>query len=56
MYDQEGTGYIDGKQLKHVLLNLGEKLSEEEVEELLKEANLDSDGQLNYSSELPPFK
>lgn len=50
VFDREGTGYLDAKSLKHVLLNLGEKLDEEMVEEMLKEANLDADGQLNYTS------
>ncbi|XP_053395923.1 calmodulin-like isoform X2 [Mercenaria mercenaria] len=50
VFDREGTGYLDAKQLKHVLLNLGEKLDEKEVDELLKEADLDADGQLNYTS------
>lgn len=49
MFDREGTGYLDAKQLKHVLVNLGEKLEDAEVDELLKEANLDADGQLNYT-------
>lgn len=50
MFDREGSGYIDGKELRHALLNLGEKLTEEEVDDLMKEAGVDTDGQLNYSS------
>ncbi len=30
------------------MLNLGEKLTEEECDELVDEADLDGDGQINY--------
>ena len=48
MFDREGSGYLEAKELKKVLLNLGEQMSSEEVEDMLKVANLDQDGQLNY--------
>jgi Ca2+-binding EF-hand superfamily protein len=35
-------------QLRHVMVNLGEKLTEEEVEEMIREADVDGDGQVNY--------
>ena len=35
-------------QLRHVMINLGEKLTEEEVELMIKEADTDGDGQVNY--------
>ena len=35
-------------ELKHVMTNLGEKLSEEEVNEMINEADTDGDGQINY--------
>ncbi len=30
------------------MTNLGEKLSEQEVEEMIREADVDNDGQVNY--------
>lgn len=31
------------------MTNLGEKLSDNEVEEMIREADVDGDGQINYS-------
>lgn len=36
VFDKEGTGYIGVGELRYVLTSLGEKLSDEEVDELLK--------------------
>lgn len=35
-------------ELRHVMTNLGEKLSDNEVEEMIREADVDGDGQINY--------
>ena len=35
-------------QLRHVMTNLGEKLSDEDVDEMIREADVDGDGQVNY--------
>lgn len=32
------------------MTNLGEKLTEEEVDEMIKEADVDGDGQINYGT------
>ena len=32
-------------QLRHVMTNLGEKLTDEEVDEMIREADVDGDGQ-----------
>jgi len=37
-----------GMQLRHVMTKLGEKLSEEEVDDMIREADVDGDGQVNY--------
>ncbi|KAI4501129.1 hypothetical protein M0802_003932 [Mischocyttarus mexicanus] len=48
VFDKNKDGLISSKELRHVMTNLGEKLSEEEVDDMIKEADLDGDGMVNY--------
>lgn len=47
------TGFIGVGQLKYILTNLGEKMSEDEVDELLKAVDTSS-GQVNYTGRRHP--
>lgn len=49
VFDRDGTGFISAVELRHVMANLGEKLTDEEVAEMIREADMDGDGQINYS-------
>ncbi|CAI8507972.1 unnamed protein product [Hanseniaspora opuntiae] len=46
VFDKNGDGYISSAELKHVLTSIGEKLSDAEVDEILKEV-ADGQGQIN---------
>lgn len=48
VFDREGNGLITAQELRHVMTNLGEKLSAEEADEMIREADVDGDGQINY--------
>lgn len=48
------TGFIGVGQLKYILTNLGEKMTDDEVDELLKAVDTSS-GQVNYTGEQPPY-
>jgi len=48
VFDKDMTGFIGVGQLKYILTNLGEKMSDDEVEELLKIVDTSS-GQVNYT-------
>ncbi|XP_058788853.1 calmodulin-A-like isoform X3 [Phymastichus coffea] len=48
VFDKNNDGLISSVELRHVMTNLGEKLSEEEVDDMIKEADLDGDGMVNY--------
>jgi len=49
-FDREGQGFISSAELRHVIANLGERLSDEEVEQILKWTDTveDLDGNLKY--------
>ena len=51
MFDKDGNGLINAAELRHVMTNLGEKLTDHEVDEMMKEADIDGDGQLNYEGQ-----
>lgn len=46
-FDKDGNGYISSAELRHLLTHLGEKLNDEEVEQLLT-GQEDSQGNVNY--------
>ena len=48
VFDRDGNGFISVIDLTDVLLKIGEKLSQEEVEELMSEADIDGDGNIYY--------
>ena len=46
--EKDGNGFISAAELRHVMTNLGEKLTDAEVNEMIGEADIDGDGQVNY--------
>ncbi|TMS35657.1 hypothetical protein L596_003015 [Steinernema carpocapsae] len=49
VFDKDNDGYISARELSFVMCNLGEKLSEDEVIDMIKEADLDGDGRVNFA-------
>lgn len=49
MFDRNGDGFISAPELRIVMTNLGEKLTDEEVDDMIREADLDGDGVVSYS-------
>ncbi|KAL3874254.1 hypothetical protein ACJMK2_037294 [Sinanodonta woodiana] len=48
IFDKDNDGFISNSELRHWLTTLGEKLTDEEVEEMIKETDTDGDGLINY--------
>ncbi|CAG9807577.1 unnamed protein product [Chironomus riparius] len=48
VFDKNGDGFVSIDELKFVLTNLGERLTDQEMNEILKDADVDGDGKLNF--------
>ena len=48
VFDKNGDNLISAAELRHVMTTLGEKLTDQEVDEMIREADVDGDGQINY--------
>ncbi|XP_033764297.1 calmodulin-like [Pecten maximus] len=48
-FDKGNNGLISAAEIRHALVNLEEKLTDEEVDELIREADPDGDGYIRYS-------
>mmetsp|Transcript_32624 Transcript_32624/g.89977 ORF Transcript_32624/g.89977 Transcript_32624/m.89977 type:complete len:150 (-) Transcript_32624:84-533(-) len=48
VFDRDGDGFISAGELCSAMKNLGECLTDAEVDEMIREADMDGDGQINY--------
>jgi len=48
VFDTDGNGSITADELRQIFNNLGEKLTDEEISDMIQEADKDGDGEINY--------
>ena len=48
LFDKDNSGEIDKKELKHIFVELGRYMPEEQVERVMELADKDGSGTLNY--------
>lgn len=48
VFDKENNGHISVAELRHIMTNMGEKLTDEEVDEMIEFAEPDNNGEINY--------
>ena len=48
VFDKDGNGFISAAELRHIMTNIGEKNTGEEVDEMIREADIGGDGKINY--------
>lgn len=49
VFDRDGDGLITGEELRLTMNNLGEPITEEEVRDMIAEADIDGDGKINFA-------
>lgn len=54
VFDKDRSGFVGKGQIKYILTNLGEKMSEEEVDELFKSTIDASNNEVDYRGKLDP--
>jgi len=52
---KDGNGFITAPELRHVMLNLGVELSDDEVDEMIREADINGDGEVDYEGKFGSF-
>ncbi len=48
MFDRNKDGYVVADEIKYVMKKLGHKLSDKDVEEIIRRGDENSDGKLDY--------
>ena len=46
VFDRDGSGTISTSDFRHIMSNLGERLTDDEMDEMVRDANVDADGKL----------
>lgn len=49
VFDKNGDGYISASELKSVMESLGEEMTDEQIHEMIREADTDGNGLIDYS-------
>lgn len=48
-FDKDGSGYISRSELREVMKSLGENLTDEDIDEMMNEADSDGDGTISFA-------
>lgn len=50
VFDRDNNGFISAAELRHVMTSIGEKLTDDEVDEMIREADQDGDGRIDCTT------
>jgi calmodulin len=49
VFDRNGDGFISKSEFKHCMMHFGEQFTDDEVEEMISEADSNRDGRIDYA-------
>ena len=49
VFDRNGDGFISKNEFKRCMMHFGEKFTDDEVEEMIAEADINNDGRIDYT-------
>ena len=49
VFDRNGDGYISKAEFKHCMMHFGEQFTDDEVEEMISDADSNNDGKIDYT-------
>ena len=50
VFDRDGNGTISADELRHLMKSIGEDLTDQDIDEMIKEADKDGDGNIDCES------
>lgn len=51
IFDQDGDGFIDAEDIGRTMEELGEKLTADDVQQMVREADADGNGKINFEGQ-----
>ena len=52
VFDRNNDGYVVADEIKYVMKNLGHDLSDKDIDEIMKKADVNGDGRLDYEGKV----
>ena len=52
-FDKGGNGRVSMKELRRMMGQIGERLTEDELDDMMREADLNGDGQIDFKGKYP---
>lgn len=52
VFDRDGNNYIDSEEIRFVMKSIGEKLTDQQISEIFKVADVNKDGKIDYEGKM----